>query len=58
VLFNLGLCAESRGELHEASDRYRRVIAGGEDTGYARQGAGRIEGRWRANAQLESQLRR
>ncbi|HEY6817115.1 MAG TPA: hypothetical protein VI168_16375 [Croceibacterium sp.] len=57
VLFNRGLCAESSGELYEASDYYRRVIAGGEDTGYARQGAARIEGRWRANAQLESRHR-
>src|SRR5688572_7779243 len=57
VLFNLGLCAESRGELYEASDYYRRVVAGGEEAGYARQGVDRIEGRWRANAQLESQHR-
>jgi hypothetical protein len=57
VLFNLGLCAESRGELYEASDYYGRVVAGGEDAGYARQGIARIEGRWRANAQLESQQR-
>jgi len=54
VLFDLGLCAESRGELYEAFDYYRRVIAAGEDAGYARQGAARIEARWRANAQLES----
>jgi hypothetical protein len=55
--FNLGLCAESRGELYEAYDRYRSVAAGGEDAGYAKQGIGRIEGRWRANAQLESRRR-
>lgn len=54
VIFNLGLCAESRGELYEAFDYYRRVIAGGADTAYARQGAARVEARWRANAQLES----
>lgn len=53
VLFNLGLCEESEGRLREAHDYYQRVI-GGADDGYARQGAGRIEGRWRANAQLES----
>ena len=41
VLFNLGLCAESRGELYEASDYYRRVISGGEDAAYARQGMAR-----------------
>lgn len=57
VLFNLGLCEESRGELYAAHDYYRRVIAAGEDTGYARQGETRIEGRWRANAQLESRHR-
>jgi hypothetical protein len=57
VLFNLGLCAESRGELFEASDYYRSVIAGGEDAAYARQGMGRIEQRLRANAQLESRQR-
>lgn len=55
ILFNLGLCAESQGELYEASDYYRRVIAGGDDAAYARQGMARIEQRWRANAQLESQ---
>lgn len=54
VLFNLGLCEESAGRLREANDYYQRVIRGGKDDGYARQGAGRIEGRWRANAQLES----
>ena len=58
VRFNLGLCAESRGELYEAYDHYRSVLAGGEDAGYARQGVDRIEGRWRANAQLESRQRR
>ena len=55
VLFNLGLCEESRGRLREARDYYQRVIAGGDDDAYARQGAARIEARWRANAQLESQ---
>ena len=53
ILFNLGLCAESRGALYEAHDYYRRVLAGDEDVDYARQGAARIEARWRANAQLE-----
>lgn len=57
VLFNLGLCAESRGELYEAYDYYRGVLAGNDDVGYARQGMARIEGRWRANAQLEAQHR-
>jgi hypothetical protein len=57
VLFNLGLCEESRGRLREANDYYQRVIAGDEDDDYARLGAARIEGRWRANAQLESQRR-
>ena len=55
IMFNLGLCEEHRGRLREAHDRYRRVIAGGEDTNYARLGAARIEDRWRANAQIESQ---
>lgn len=54
VLFNLGLCEESRGRLREAHDFYQRVLAGGEDTNYARLGVERIEQRWRANAQLES----
>ena len=58
VLFNLGLCEESRGRLREAHDYYQRVIAGDDDDDYARLGAARIEDRWRANAQLESQLRR
>jgi hypothetical protein len=58
VLFNLGLCEESRGRLREAQDYYQRVIAGDDDDDYARLGAARIEGRWRANAQLESQRRR
>ena len=53
ILFNLGLCAESRGELYEAYDYYRRVLAEDEDVDYARQGVARIEARWRANAQLE-----
>jgi hypothetical protein len=57
VLFNLGLCEESRGRLREARDYYQRVIAGDEDDDYAKLGADRIEGRWRANAQLESQRR-
>jgi tetratricopeptide (TPR) repeat protein len=55
VLFNLGLCEESRGRLREAHDYYQRVIAGDEDDGYARLGAARVEARWRANAQLDSQ---
>jgi hypothetical protein len=58
VLFNLGLCEESRGRLREAHDYYQHVIAGDDDDDYARQGAARIEGRWRANAQLESRDRR
>jgi hypothetical protein len=57
VLFNLGLCAESRGDLHQASDYYRSVIAGGEDAAYARQGMARVEQRLRASAQLESRQR-
>ena len=57
VLFNLGLCAESRGELYEAYDYYRGLLAGDDDVGYARQGIARIEARWRANAQLEAQHR-
>jgi len=54
VLFNLGLCEESRGRLREAHDFYQRVIAGGREANYARLGVERIEQRWRANAQLES----
>jgi hypothetical protein len=54
VLFNLGLCEESQGRLREAHDYYQQVIAGDDHDEYAKQGTGRIEGRWRANAQLES----
>jgi hypothetical protein len=57
ILFNLGLCAESRGDLKAAYDYYRHALAADHDTGYAQQGVGRIEGRWRANAQLESRHR-
>lgn len=58
VLFNLGLCEESAGRLREAHDYYQRVLVGGDGDDYARLGVGRIEGRWRANAQLESHQRR
>jgi hypothetical protein len=57
VLFNLGLCEESRGRLREAHDYYQHVIVGDDDDDYARLGAARIESRWRANAQLDSQRR-
>lgn len=52
VLFNLGLCAESRGELDEARAYYRRVIATGRDTDYSREGLQRLDDRRRAEAQL------
>ena len=58
VLFNLGLCEESAGRLREAHDYYQRVLVGGDGDDYARLGVSRIEGRWRANAQLESRQRR
>jgi hypothetical protein len=58
VLFNLGLCEESAGRLREAHDYYQRVLARGDGDDYARLGVSRIEGRWRANAQLESHQRR
>ena len=52
VLFNLGLCAESRGELDEAQAHYRRAIAAGGNSAYSRQGLQRIDARRRADAQL------
>ena len=58
VLFNLGLCEESQGRLREEHDYYQRVIAGDDDDDYAKLGASRVEGRWRANAQIEAQHRR
>ena len=54
ILFNLGLCAESRDELREAHGYYQRVIARDDDDDYARQGVARIEARWHANAQIEA----
>lgn len=54
VLFNLGLCAESRGSLDEAQGYYSRALGAEGDSAYAGQGLQRIEARRRADAQLAS----
>lgn len=52
VLFNLGLCAESVGDLDQADAYYRRAVTAQGDTSYIRQGLERIAARRRADAQL------
>jgi hypothetical protein len=52
VLFDLGLCAESRGALAEADAYYRRALAAEGDAAYAQDGLQRIEARRRADSQL------
>lgn len=52
LLFNLGLCAESRGALDQAGEYYRRAAAAEGDAAYAREGLRRLEDRRRADAQL------
>lgn len=54
LLFNLGLCAESRGELDLADQYYRRALAADAKTDYAGQGLRRLDERRRANAQLDA----
>lgn len=57
VLFNLGLCAESRGALAEAEAYYRRALSAEGDVAYAREGLQRIEDRHRADSQLAARRR-
>lgn len=52
VLFNIGLCAESRGELQAAEDYYRRALSASAKTDYPGGGLRRIGERRRADAQL------
>jgi len=52
LLFNLGLCAESAGELDKAEDYYRRTLAVDSGTDYASAGLSRIEQRRIAFDQL------
>lgn len=54
VLFNLGLCAESLGELDGADEYYRRALAADAKTDYAGQGLRRTAERRRAQAQLDA----
>lgn len=52
VVFNLGLCAESRDELDQAEEYYRRTLSAEGDSSYAQQGLQRIDERRRAERQL------
>lgn len=52
VLFNIGLCVESRGELQAADDYYRRALSANAKADYAGAGLRRIGERRRADAQL------
>ncbi len=55
VLFNLGLCAESGGDLGLAYEYYGRALTIDDDADYPRDGVRRIDRRRRAEAQLASQ---
>lgn len=52
LLFNLGLCAESIGDLDGAEAYYRRALAVDPGDNYASMGMGRVEERRRADRQL------
>jgi hypothetical protein len=52
LLFNLGLCAESAGDLAAAEDYYRRTLNVNSKADYAGTGLRRIGDRHRADAQL------
>lgn len=54
ILFNLGLCAESGGELEKARSYYDRALRADGDSAYAAQGLERIEAQRRAEKQLAS----
>lgn len=53
LLFNIGLCAEARGDFDTASDYYRRAIQADPSKSYAGEGLERIRQRIRAEQQLE-----
>lgn len=53
VLFNIGLCRESEGDLDEAARLYRQVLALEPGKNYAEDGLRRIASRRRANRQLD-----
>jgi hypothetical protein len=53
ILFNIGLCRESDGNLEEAAERYRRVLAIEPGKDYAEDGLRRIASRRRAQRQLD-----
>lgn len=52
VLFNIGLCAESAGDLEGAETYYRRALTANARADYAGAGLRRIDERRRADAQL------
>ena len=54
VLFNLGLCAESEGDLEVAGGYYRRALMNDTRANYPAQGMDRLEARYRAQAQLDA----
>lgn len=54
VLFNLGLCAESEGDLDRADGYYRRALMSDTRADYPTQGMSRLEARYRAEAQLDA----
>ncbi len=57
VLFNIGLCYESGGELEGAGDYYRRALAIDPDRDYPQEGLNRVSSRMRAEAQLAARSR-
>ncbi|MBD2842152.1 hypothetical protein [Erythrobacter rubeus] len=52
VLFNIGLCHESEGELDRATTYYERALATEPDKNYPKAGLKRVESRERGEAQL------
>ena len=52
LLFNLGLCAEARGDFTDAGDYYRRAIASDPSKSHAGDGLARLRQRERAEEQL------
>lgn len=54
VLFNLGLCAESEGDLGVAEELYRRALMSDTRANYPTQGMSRLEARYRAEAQMDA----
>lgn len=54
VLFNLGLCAESAGELGQAESYYRHALMSDSRAEYPTHGISRIEARYRAESQMDA----